>query len=62
MNEVLLMLYIKEMSPDAICKKTGGDNCYPMYTKKNLAEMSGKTGIFIQLFITLGAISTSLFG
>jgi len=33
-----------------------------MYTKQNLAEMSGKTGIFIQFFITLGTVATSLFG
>ena len=61
-NEVLMMLYIKEMSPDAICKKTGDENVIPMYTKKNLAEMSGKTGIFIQLFITIGALATSIMG
>jgi len=61
-NEVLIMLYIKEMSPDAICKKTDGNNSYPMSTISTLAEMSGKTGIFIQLFITIGAIATSVFG
>lgn len=59
LNNTVVPLYIKEMSPHAISEETGNNNIIPLYSESEVTqECSGKTGVFFQLSIVLGIYLT----
>ena len=63
LNSTLVPIYIKEISPDALCQKTSLHNLAPIYNKdKGLEEISGKTGALHYLMVSVGVLFSTIFG
>ena len=58
-----VLIYLKEITPDAVTNKTGFDNMIPLYRKKKgLTESSGKMCVIHYLFIHLGMLTCEAIG
>lgn len=60
-NQIIVPIYIKEMSPDAVTHENPEYNLEPYYLpEKGIEEMSGRTGSFHYLFVSIGIFVSSL--